>query len=392
MMEARSAVLRAIALHGPISRADLTRMLALSGPTVTSVTKDLIAQGIVHEVDRAPSSGGRPATLLQLVSTAALAMGVKLAPDRIVGVHVDLAGEIVHRFDAPMHATGTAAIEALVSCLRANLPAGDAPLIGIGVGLPGVVAPGADGITSSSLMHWDELPLAAMLASELNAPVVLDNDVNTLAVAETLVVREPAAEDFLVVTIGRGIGLGIVVHDAVYRGAMGAGEFGHIVIDREGPYCECGNRGCLEAHIGDPALVNRARAMGLVEGSASITDLQALAEAGNPGAIGIFGDAGRILGQHVANLVNVLGPALVLVSGEGSQRWHLWRDAFELAFRAALARPFAPVAVELDPWDDDRWAQGAASLVLRAGLAPHRHDSSQDARIRERLITPRATR
>lgn len=392
MMEARSAVLRAIALHGPISRADLTRMLGLSGPTVTAVTKDLIAQGIVHEVDRAPSSGGRPATLLQLVSTAALAMGVKLAPDHIVGVHVDLAGEVVHRFEAPMRATGTAAIEDLVACLRANLPSGDAPLIGIGVGLPGVVAPGADGVTSSSLMHWDDLPLAAMLATELNAPVVLDNDVNTLAVAETLVVREPQAEDFIVVTIGRGIGLGIVVHDAVYRGAMGAGEFGHIVIDREGPLCECGNRGCLEAHIGDPALVSRARTMGLLDGDASIAALQGLAEAGNPGAIGIFGDAGRILGQHVANLVNVLGPALVLVSGEGSQRWHLWRDAFDLAFRAALTRPFAPVAVELDPWDDDRWAQGAASLVLRAGLAPQRHDSTQDERIRERLITPRATR
>lgn len=391
-MEARSAVLRAIALYGPISRADLTRLLGLSGPTVTLVTKDLLAQGIVREVDRAPSSGGRPATLLQLVSTAALAVGVKLAPDRIVGVHVDLAGEVVHRFEAPMRATGTAAIDELINCLRVNLPSGDVPLMGIGVGLPGVVAPGADGITSSSLMHWDELPLASMLASALNAPVVLDNDVNTLAVAETLVVREPQVDDFLVITLGRGIGLGIVVRDAVYRGAMGAGEFGHIVIDREGPLCECGNRGCLEAHISDPALLNRARAMGLVDANAEMSALQALAESGNPGAVGIFEDAGRLLGQHVANLVNVLGPALVLVSGEGSQRWPLWRDAFDLSFRASLTRPFATVAVELDPWDDDRWAQGAASLVLRAGLAPQRHDSTQDERIRERLITPRAAR
>jgi predicted NBD/HSP70 family sugar kinase len=319
-------------------------------------------------------------------------MGVKLAPDRIVGVHVDLAGEVVHRFEAPMHATGTAAIDALIACLRENLPAGDMPLIGIGVGLPGVVAPGADGITSSSLMHWDELPVASMLAEALNAPVVLDNDVNTLAVAETLVVREPQVDDFLVITLGRGIGLGIVVRDAVYRGAMGAGEFGHIVVDREGPLCECGNRGCLEAHISDPALLARGRAMGIIAADDDMNALQALAESGNAGAVGIFGDAGRILGQHVANLVNVLGPALVLVSGEGSQRWHLWRDAFELSFRAVLTRPFAPVAVELDPWDDDRWAQGAASLVLRAGLAPQRHDSTQDERIRERLITPRGSR
>lgn len=392
MMEARSAVLRAIALHGPISRADLARQLGLSGPTVTLVTKDLLAQGIVHEVDRSPSSGGRPATLLQLVSSAALAVGVKLAPDRIVGVHVDLAGEVVRRFEAPMTSSGTSAIDELITCLRANLPSGDVPLIGIGVGLPGVVAPGADGVTTSSLMHWDALPLASTLAEALNAPVVLDNDVNTLAVAETLVVRDPQVEDFLVVTLGRGIGLGIVVRDSVYRGAMGAGEFGHVVIDREGPLCECGNRGCLEAHISDPALLARARAMGLIDSDADMTALQILAESGNPGAVGIFGDAGRVLGQHVANLVNVLGPALVLVSGEGSQRWHLWRDAFELSFRATLTRPFVTVAVELDPWDDDRWAQGAASLVLRAGLAPQHHDSSQDERIRERLVTPRTTR
>lgn len=391
-MEARSAVLRAIALHGPISRADLTRLLGLSGPTVTLVTKDLLANGIVHEVDRAPSSGGRPATLIQIVSTAALAMGVKLAPDRIVGVLVDLAGEVVRRFEEPMHATGDEAVERLYAFLRANLPAGDVPLIGIGVGLPGVVAPGADGVTSSSLLHWDDLPLAAVLSEALGAPVVLDNDVNTLAVAETLVVRDPQVSDFLVVTIGRGIGLGMVVHDAVYRGASGAGEFGHVVIDPLGPICECGNRGCLEAHIGDPALLSRARVMGLLEADSGIDDLRLLAETGNPGAIGIFGDAGRLLGQHIANLVNVLGPGLVLVSGEGSQRWHLWRDAFEVSFRASLARPFSQVLVELDPWDDDRWAQGAASLVLRAGLAPQRHDSAQDELIRERLITPRAAR
>lgn len=388
-MEARSAVLRAIALHGPISRAEIVRTLGLSGPTVTLVTKELLSNGIVREVDRAPSSGGRPATLLQLVSSAALAVGVKLAPDRIVGVHVDLAGEVVHRFEAPIRTTGLDAVDELIACLRANLPAADAPLIGIGVGLPGVVAPGAEGRTSSSLMHWSDLPLASLLSDALDAPVVLDNDVNTLAVAETLVARDPAVTDFLVVTIGRGIGLGIVVQDAVYRGAAGAGEFGHVVVSPDGPLCECGNRGCLEAHIGDPALLARARATGLVDIDADMDDLQALAEAGNPGALGIFGDAGRMLGQHVANLVNVLGPALVIVSGEGSQRWHLWSPAFDLAFRKAVARPFASVAIELDPWGDDRWAQGAASLVLRAGLAPNRTDNTQDARIRVRLISAR---
>jgi predicted NBD/HSP70 family sugar kinase len=392
VVEARSAVLRAIALHGPISRADLARLLGLSGPTVTLVTKDLLAQGIVHEVDRAPSSGGRPATLLRLVSSAAVAVGVKLAPNRITGVHVDLAGEVVLRFDAPIRGTGAAAIAELITCLRANLPAGDVPLIGIGVGLPGVVAPGADGVTSSSLMHWDDVPLAATLSAALNAPVVLDNDVNTLAVAETLVVRSPQVTDFLVVTIGRGVGLGIVAHDSVYRGAMGAGEFGHIVIDPQGPVCECGNRGCLEAHIGDPALLRQARALGLLDEQSDINALQALADAGDAQSAGIFAGAARLLGQHVANLVNILGPALVLVSGEGSRRWHLWRDAFELAFRTSLTRPFASVRVELDPWDDDRWAQGAASLVLRAGLAPQRHDSPQDELIRERLITSRPMR
>lgn len=391
-MEARSAVLRAIALQGPLSRADLSRLLGLSGPTVTMVAKDLLAQGIIEEFDRAPSSGGRPATLLQLVSSAALAMGVKLAPNRVVGVLVNLGGDVERRFEAAISGTGDVAIDELIACLRNNLPQGQVPLLGIGVGLPGVVAPGEDGLTSSSLMHWTDVPLASRLSEALSTPVVLDNDVNTLAVSETLIARDPRVTEFLVVTLGRGIGLGIVCRDAVYRGAMGAGEFGHVVIDPQGPLCECGNRGCLEAHIGDPALVASARAMGLIAADADIVALQGLAESGNPGAVGIFGGAGRILGQHVANLVNVLGPGLVILSGEGSARWHLWRDAFELSFRACLTRPFAAVAVELDPWDDDRWAQGAASLVLRAGLAPQRHDSAADESIRERLISPRNVR
>ena len=388
-MDARSAILRTIALHGPISRADITRAIDVSGPSVTLVTKELLAQGIIREVDRAPSSGGRPATLLQLVSTAALAMGVKLAPDRVTGVLVDLAGAVVRRFTAPISAAGEQAIAELVACLAANLPSADEPLLGIGVGVPGVVAPGPEGRTTSSLMHWTDVPLAELLSGRLGTPVVLDNDVNTLAVAETLVARTPDIADFLVLTLGRGIGLGIVSQGSVYRGALGAAEFGHVNVALDGPLCECGRHGCLEAIVADPALVRRARALGVIAEADGIDALQRRADEGSTAARALFAEAGRILGQHTANLVNVLGPSLVLVSGEGSQRWHLWRESFTSAFEACVIAPFASVRVELDPWDDDRWAQGAASLVLRAGLAPNHDDSLQDELIRERLIAPR---
>ena len=172
-------------------------------------------------------------------------------------------------------------------------------------------------------------------------------------------------DNFLTVTVGRGVGLGIVLDGKLYTGAHGgAGEFGHTLVSPDGPLCACGKRGCLEMYISDPALIARAREAGL-----EINEIQALvdlAEAGSPQAQALLADAGDLLGRSLANLVNVLVPQLIILSGEGVRAGDWFFEPMRRSLRAhtmpSLAGDFD---IEVDQWDEYAWARGAASLVLR---------------------------
>jgi len=176
-------------------------------------------------------------------------------------------------------------------------------------------------------------------------------------------------EHFITVTLGLGVGLGIVAAGDIYRGHRGgAGEFGHVTVVDDGPDCSCGKHGCLEALVADPALVAEARRRRVLTARQGLPRLRALADGGDPGALAVYANAGAILGRAVSGLVNVLGPELVLVSGEGTQSWRHLEPAFERELRSSLFPPLQDVRVEVDPWDDAKWAVGAATLVLRATL------------------------
>lgn len=366
----RSAIVGAIISRGPIARAEIARRLGLSPATVTAVTRELLEEGLIRVAERAPSRRGRPALLLELVGGAGAALGGKIAPDRLVGVRVNLEAEEVERYEVPFDASAPDAVEVLADVLAewADDIAGRPPLLGVGLGAPGVFDV-RTGRLHSPLLGWDELELASILEERLALPVFIDNDVNTLAVAERLFGRGHDVAHFVTVTIGRGVGLGIVADGDIYRGFRGgAGEFGHTTVVADGPRCTCGKRGCLEAVVADPALLASARRARLLKVDDGIDRLRGLADAGNERARRIYADAGATLGRAVGDLVNILGPELVLVSGEGTQAWTHLRAAFERAFRASVFPPLGDIAVEVDPWDDAKWAIGAATLVLRARL------------------------
>lgn len=381
----RSAILQLIGRAGPIARNEIARQLGLSPATVTKVTRELIDGGIVHVVDQAPSRGGRPALLLATVGSAAHALGVKVAPDHIVGVRVDLDARVLERFEAPFDASHPDAVGDLERLLRPHVaPREGAPLLlGVGLGVPGVVGgAGLRGVESQRLA-WEGIELGEVLGQKLGVPVLVDNDVNTLAIAERLYGRGRRCGNFVTVTIGRGVGLGIIIDGDVYRGARGgAGELGHTVVAPDGPLCECGRRGCLEALVSDPALVRQAHASGVIEAGAGIDELRLLARDGDDAAAALFRAAGATLGRAVAGVVSVLDPELVLLSGEGTEAWPLLADAFGETYAAAAGAP-----VEVDPWDDAKWARGGAALVLRATLVPPREDepAAGDDSVRERL-------
>ncbi len=368
----RTAILRLIGNAGPVARATIAQRLGLSPATVTSITRELIQSGVVRVADRAPSAGGRPALLLEIVGGAAAAFGVKIAADHLVGVIVDLDGVVLQRFESHVELVGPEALDRVIAILRSWLADVEqrVRLLGVGLGVPGVVNE-ERGTVTAPIIGWDRLPLRSRLQSELGVPVLVDNDVNTLAVSERLYGRGRGAENFITVTLGRGIGLGIVAGGDIYHGfGGGAGEFGHISVAADGPLCTCGKRGCLEALVADPALVADARAQGVIGRAGTIDTLRRKAATGDARAVALFADAGAILGRAVAGLVNVLSPQLVLVSGEGTQAWPYYARRFDDELRANLFPAFGDVEVEVDPWDDAKWAIGAAALVLRATFTP----------------------
>jgi predicted NBD/HSP70 family sugar kinase len=377
----RAAILRLIAFAGPIARTNIARRLGLSPATVTSVTRELLDQGLLRVAERAPSNGGRPALLLELVAAAATAFGVKVAPDRLVGVRMNLDADVLERFEEPLDCTAAEGPRRIGETLARWLSGSGEhpPLMGVGLGVPGIADPVAETVTSP-MMRWNDLPLAALVREHVGVAVLVDNDVNTLAVAERLYGRGRNVDHFLTVTIGRGIGLGIVLAGNLHHGyAGGAGEFGHIVVAEGGPRCSCGKYGCLEAVAADPALVAAARKLGVIPARAGIERLRRAADEGNESARALFAEAATTLGQAVANLVNVLSPQVVLLSGEGTQAWPHMAHAFDGALRANIFPALAGVVVEVDPWDDAKWAIGAASLVLRSTFAPPLAAASADS-------------
>jgi predicted NBD/HSP70 family sugar kinase len=384
----RSAILSLIGQRGSIARVEIARELALSPATVTVLTRELVQEGVVREVATAPSRGGRPGVLLGLVGGAAHALGVKIAPDRLTFVRVSLEGEPLgfagREFDATAHDAVERLLDELASVAE-DRPNGSR-LLGVGLGVPGIVDSRRGGTVESPVLGWSSLPLGSRIQERLGVPVLIDNDVNTLAVGERLYGRGRGVEHFLTVTIGRGVGLGIVVGGELYRGYHGgAGEFGHVRVVEGGARCHCGGIGCLETVVADPALVEAGRTSGILHGGDGIEQLYAHAARGDASALAIFDVAGRALGRAVAGLVNVLSPQVVLVSGEGARAWAYMHEAFEASLRPDLFGPLHAVAVEVDPWDDAKWAQGAAALVLRATFSAPIYERKQDDDVRARL-------
>jgi N-acetylglucosamine repressor len=356
--------------HGPISRADLARNSRLSAATVSAITGRLLERGIFTEASVAPSSGGRPPVLLRLDPKAGYVVGVKLRGDGLTTVVCDLETTVASSTEAHASLMGhpEAVIPALEQAVRQALRAAGVTrkkVLGIGIGLSGVIDSEHGICRFSHLLGWENVAITAPLRRRLRMPVWVENDVKALAIAEKWAGDGMGAKNFVTLSVGRGIGLGIVVNRMLYRGAAGgAGELGHITIDPGGPRCECGRTGCLEAFAGEPALL-RAATERLGE-PVDHDKMMELIAAGDETVEQVLAEAGRILGTAVANVITLFNPELLIVSGEGTELG----DAFLAPVtRAVRAQTFAglgrDIPVKIQRWGNEAWAVGAATLVLR---------------------------
>lgn len=374
----RSIVLNLVRERGTLSRANLARISGLSPSTVTAITASLLSDGFLEEEaqpgppPRDPGSVGRPATMLRVNPTAGHVVGIKLTPDSITAAVTDLAATplgiatLPHGRDADPAALGDLFSAAVADAVRSSGIAASS-LFGIGIGVPGIVNPSTGHVEHSPFPEWADLDLVALLEARLDLPVLLDNDVNTLTIAEQLFGAGRGLAHFLVVTVGRGIGMGLVLNGAVYRGARGgAGEIGHIQAVPDGPACWCGRLGCLEVVAAEPAIVRQVLAStGRLVAPEELASLAARSER----VARILEQAGRLVGGAISVMATSLDPERVVVSGEGVRLGSHYLDAI----RDGIAErwPDSPaVDLTIEPWGDDAWARGAATLVLRELFHP----------------------
>lgn len=369
----RSAVLNSIKENGQIGRAEIARETGLSPASVSNLTAELLEEKLIFESETGHSSGGRRPIMLELNPTGGFVIGIKLAEKHAVGALLDLSAEVVARETVSLKGTSPEkviqVITDLVGKLKRDGKVPEMKLLGVGLGMAGVVDSEQGISRHQPYFGWRDVPLGSMLESKLHVPTIIDNDVNTLTMAESLYGVGRDISDFLTITIGRGVGLGIVAEGKLYRGSRGSGgEFGHMVIDANGPECDCGKTGCLESLVSEPALLEEAQfraGRGEMKPVTTIDDLILLAENGDPMACSIFERGGEVLGLGVANLITLLNPSLIVISGEGVRIGEL----FFKPMRKSIAEHTMPTLAEdteirIDSWGEDEWAIGAASLVL----------------------------
>ena len=381
----RAEIFGQVLTAGPISRSGLATRLGLSPSTVTRLLPALLeADYIREEAGPGPAAGpGRPQRLLSVNLERHLVVGVKIAPSLVAGVVTDMGARVLARaelqIDGCAPETALTAAGRLVRRLLSAIPDGAARTLGVGVGLGGHVDSASGVCRYSGILGWRDVDVASPLAAATGLPVVVGNDVNALVVAQRWFGAGRDCDTFAVVTIGAGIGCGLLVGGALFTGSTGlAAEFGHIPIDPAGSVCNCGRRGCLEAQACSAAVLDRLRHAGLPQPDIETAAALARTEpdcAQNSAVIppevraarAAFAAAGDALGRGLATLCNLINPELVILAGEGVSVYDLMRPAVHDALsHHAFSTAAADCTVLVDPVDDDMWTRGAACLVLRA--------------------------
>jgi N-acetylglucosamine repressor len=258
-----------------ISRADIARETQLTRTTVSQVVSELIAQGLVEEVGYGESAGGKSPILLSVVSNSYHIIGVDLASDEFRGAVVNLRGEIIRAVSSPIsRRSGDEALALAYKLLDTLVASTDRPLLGIGIGTPGLVDTNLGIVRRAVNLDWRDLPLGDLLKARYNLPVYIANDSQATALAEYIFGGWPADQSLVVIKIGQGIGAGIVLEGRLFQGeGSSAGEIGHLVVVEEGRQCRCGNRGCLETVASEQAILQRAAALARTTPGSSLSQL-----------------------------------------------------------------------------------------------------------------------
>jgi predicted NBD/HSP70 family sugar kinase len=373
---AAAAILTALVIEGPQSRVSLARKLGLSSAAVTKAARPLIDAGYLTEhaaTERTGPGAGRPAAPLSVHPDREFFVGVKLTGDELIGVVCDLTAQVRavahHRLTGSEVSDVVASIASLVSDLLAD------PCYGertgrLGLAVSGDVDRAAGLVRYSPFLRWHNVSLAKLVADATGLVVTVENDVKALTTAEHWFGEGAGADSFALVTVGSGIGCGLVVNGRLVAGGHGvAGEIGHLSVDAAGPVCYCGGRGCVEAIAGAEPLVAQARTVTARPGL-SLDEAVALARGGDPGVMAVFARAGEAIGLGIAAVANLVGPSRIVVSGEGLAAYDLFEASIRAGFERQAFGAAADCPLSIRPLPFEEWARGAAAVSIQSRVIP----------------------
>jgi glucokinase-like ROK family protein len=319
-----------------ISRSDLCAATGFSRIKISTILSKLLDQDYIIEIGEGSSSGGRRPRLVALNRSIAYVIGVDMGATSVDIAVADLEGKVLTRRttiidvrDGPEMILST--VCTVSTELIVEISASPVSVISIGVGVPGPVEFISGVLVAPPIMPgWEAYPIREFINNTFpNARVIIDNDVNVMALGEFNNGSGQENENFIFVKIGTGIGAGIICNKQVYRGNTGcAGDIGHICADRQGPVCRCGNTGCLEAMAAGPAIAasamesaisgkspNLARIMESKNGTLTAEDVGRAAAEGDPISFEIIRRSGRMIGEVLASLVNFFNPDMIIIGG-----------------------------------------------------------------------------
>lgn len=362
-------ILKTIYDEGDISRAALARATSLTKATVSTLVADLMVEGLVLETGLGPSIGGKPPRMLQVADNARLLLCLDLSTSYFRGALVNLRGQMTRREDVAVDGrTGDDALALVVELITQLMAQTNAPILGIGIGTPGLVDTERGIVQNAVNLGWHELSLKTWLEERYDLPVFIANDSHLAALA-AYTFDPHDTNNLVLIKAGRGIGAGIVLNGQLYYGdGFGAGEIGHVAVVENGLLCRCGNYGCLEtvasiygvlqqitAQTGRPAPTWEAMVQAAQQGDATTQS--------------ILRQAGAHMGTAVAYLVGILNVKHIVIAGQMARAG----DSFLEGIRTTVSRRVLPTLaagthIHYTTLGDDVVLMGASALVLKQQL------------------------
>lgn len=353
--------MRALRMQGRISRSEVSKITGWSKAKTSQEIRSLVEKGYLMEVGEGASEGGRKPRLLRINNQLGYIAGIDIGATSLDIALADVTGLILRQRAEPtdVHLSPESVLgrcsELLLQLLDEQGATPD-QVLGIGVGVPGPVDFARGVLVAPPLMpEWENFPIRDFFKKTFtSAFVVVDNDVNIMALGEQRAGDGADIDHFIFIKIGTGIGAGIISNGKIHRGSDGsAGDIGHICVDKEGPLCACGNKGCLEAMAAGPAIVSKAREAAQNGTSPTLRqmreskdgvlrpeDVNAACREGDQAALDIIRESGKMIGDVLAGLVNFFNPSHIFIGGGISN----FGNHLLVAIRQAVLQRSLPLA------------------------------------------------